>query len=67
MIPKCKFCGCRADFSYEKKATPESPMVIEKADYCHECYEQHMEPGEYDPVQVKDMALEYLRKHKETN
>ena len=67
MTPKCKFCGERADFYYAKDGTKEDPTTFPQTDFCHECFERVMgdeETSEYDPVQVKDMALEILKTSK---
>mgnify|MGYP001615102312 CR=1 FL=1 len=70
-MPKCDFCDQPADFAFKKNATELDPVVFPKANYCNECYEQRIgsypDPDGYDPMKVKKMALDILKKRMETN
>lgn len=58
MKKKCSRCGSDAYFGFKKGDS--DPFV----DYCHECFEiDHPDIGEeYDPVEVKKMAMEIISK-----
>lgn len=52
-IPKCVRCDRPSDFGYRKDANDEWQ------DYCHGCFaiDHPGENEEYDPVEVKNMAM----------
>ena len=69
MTLKCKFCDAKADFRYGKSSTKESPDTYPPTDFCFECYEQKIGKGvdEYDPIEVRDMAMKILAERKSRN